>query len=622
MFIRKVFKKNQGFDKKFFYLHLVESVWTPKGPRQKLILNLGAIDIPEDKFSELAQCIEDKLSGNNHLFDVSVDENIAQIAQTAVSKLVKKNATPIVNAVTIDSENKSSTNGDLPATNSYTPIDEQTIKVENVRTIGTENICLDALKHYQLDKFFERQGINQDTISCIYAQIVSRMTFPGSDLSSWEWLNDKSGLFDLMHKPDKFSLSTFYRSADLIWDLKSEVENHLKSKSDELFQLKRKLCLLDLTNTYFEGSMNKVPMAKRGRSKEKRSDLKLITIGLMIDENGFPEKSLLFEGNISEPTSLKKMLDLLDIPAEQEKPTVLMDAGIGTKDNVEYLISQGFSYIVVSRRDSTAVKKEEMQPMKVSKCGNAISTKRVVDESGEVLLYCHSTGKEAKEDAIVSRQVLLFTEALQKLREGLSKKTNTKDYAKINVAIGRLRQKYTKASTIYDVIVTPDENKKDAIDIKWEKNQKNQRDSGVYLLRTDRKNLSDEEIWDTYITLTRIEKTFKTIKSDVGLRPAFHQTESRVEAHVFITLIAYHLINAIEYKLRLQNDLRSWDTIRETMQNHTAITVQYNYLEKDGQKMKKFLRTCTEPEECHKQIYHALDMGTPRFPKIQRNFNT
>ena len=207
-----------------------------------------------------------------------------------------------------------------------------------------------------------------------------------------------------------------------------------------------------------------------------------------------------------------------------------------------------------------------------------------------------------------------------KLQAGLNKKKSIKDYAKINVAIGRLREKYPKASTIHEVIVTPDENKKNAVDIKWERNEKNQRGAGVYLLRTNRKDLTDEEIWDTYITLTRIELTFKTIKSDLGLRPIRHKVEVRAEAHIFITLIAYHLITAIEYKLRSQNDFRTWDTIRDTMQNHVAITLHYTFIDKDGQKMKKYIRTCTEPEECHKQIYQALDMGTSRFPKTQKIF--
>lgn len=619
MYIKRIIKKNKGFEKEFAYLHLVESIRTPNGPRQRLILNLGAIDIPDSKFVALARCIEVKLLGNQELFETSTDNEISQIAENAVSKLVKKKALPVPDANQTQS-NKSKPNIDDSILNTYTPIDEQTIKVEQVRTIGVENICVDILKHYQLDKFFANQGHSQDSISCINAQIIGRMAYPGSDLSTWEWLKEKSGLFDLIHKPDAFSLNTFYRSADLIWNLKKEIESHLKSKSDEIFKLKRKLCLLDLTNTYFEGAVEKIPMAKRGRSKEKRSDLKLITIGLMVDENGFPEGSLLFPGNISEPSSLEKMLAELKINTEQEKPTVLMDAGIGTKENVEYLVSQGFPYIVVSRSDSSAVKKEEMQVLKVSNCGTTISVKRLVEENGEVLLYCHSTGKEEKENAIVTRQVKLFEEALKKLKENLCKPKGTKNYAKINVAIGRIKEKYPKASTIHEITVVPDEKKENAIDIKWERNEKRQRGAGIYLLRTSHKDLTDEEIWDTYIMLTRIERTFKTIKSDLGLRPNHHQVEMRAEAHIFISLIAYHMITAIEYKLRMQKDFRSWNTIRETMQNHVAITISYNFLNQDGSEMKKHVRTSTEPDECHRQIYQALGVNPRQFPKSQSFF--
>lgn len=599
MFIRKVVKKNKGFDKEFFYLHLVESIRTPNGPRQKLVLNLGALDIPEEKYAELAKCIEDKITGNNELFESSHDENIALYAQDAFDKLFKKQAISV----------------ETPEDEDFALIKENSIKISKPRQIGAENICLDIWQDYKLDEFLSKEGISTDWITTIKAQIIGRMIYPGSDLATWEWLNDCSGFYDLIEKPNKDSLSTFYRSADVLWNLKTAMEKHLKAKSDEIFQLKRKLCLLDLTNTYFEGAMTKVSKAIRGRSKEKRSDCKIITVGMMIDENGFPEHSMLFDGNISEPKSLKIMLDKLAFESNQTKPTVLMDAGIGTKDNVEYLISKGYPYIVVSRRDSNAIKKDEMTPLKVSKCGTSISVKRVEEENGEILLYCHSDGKEEKENSILEKQSSKFTESLDKLLAGLSKNKGTKEYTKILMAIGRIKEKYPKVAQLYQIDVTPDENKKNAIDIKWGKNDKKTRDAGIYLLRTDRKDLNDEEIWDTYVTLTRIEKTFRTIKCDTGMRPNYHNKETRVETHIFISIMAYHLINAIEYKMRMQKDFRTWDTIREIMKTHAAITISYIFKDKNQEIIKKIIRDATEPEECHKQIYNSLNIKGNDFKK-------
>lgn len=601
MFIRKATKIDPHTKKAYHYLCLVQSVRTPNGPRQKTILNLGDINILEEQFQTLATCIEDKLNGATTLFNIDYDPNIAIYAEEAVKQIIKKNLLPPA---------------EVAKPTDVTPVLTDTIKVDEVRSIGPELVCLDMWNKYSLDEFFLEKKIGVETVALIKAQVIGRMIFPGSDLSTWGWLNNRSGLFDLIGIDSKISLSSFYRAADIIINQKDDLESHLKIRSDELFKLKRKLCLLDLTNTYFEGAVTKVSKAKRGRSKEKRSDCKIITIGMMIDENGFPECSRFFEGNISEPKTMSQMLDAFQVNSNAEAPTIIMDAGIATKENVEFLATNGYQYIVVSRSESAAVKKDEMNFLKKSANGNDISVKRLETEN-ESLLYCHSSGRELKETSIVDSQTTKFVAWLEKLKAGLESKKGTKDFAKVMEMIGRTKGKYPKASKSFTVTVEQDENKK-AVKITWEKKEVKQRDAGVYLLRTNRKNLGDEDIWDTYVMLTRIEQTFRTIKSDTGLRPNFHRIEKRVDAHIFISLIAYHLINAIEYQLRTNQDHRTWATIREILYTHSAVTIKYHFLDQSKETFQAIVRTKTEPDEQHKLIYEELDLNKDAFVKSTR----
>lgn len=285
MFIKKATKIDPNTKKAYHYLCLDQSIRTPNGPRQKTILNLGNIDIPEEQFQTLATCIEDKLNGVESLFDITYDAQIATHAEEAVRLIIKNNLI---------------TPAEAPILPEVIPVFKDSIKVEEVRSVGPELASLDMWNKYSLDEFFAEKKVDTEMIALIKAQVIGRMIYPGSDLSTWNWLNNRSGLFDLIGLKSDISLSSFYRSTDNLFSHKDDLESHLKNRADELFKLKRKLCLLDLTNTYFEGAVTKVSKAKSGRSKEKRSDCKIMTIGMMIDENGFPECSRFFEGNIAE----------------------------------------------------------------------------------------------------------------------------------------------------------------------------------------------------------------------------------------------------------------------------------------------------------------------------------
>ena len=382
------------------------------------------------------------------------------------------------------------------------------------------------------------------------------------------------------------------------------------------------MCFFDLTNTYFEGQMAGNHAAKRGRSKEKRSDCKLLTLALVIDEHGFPKYSKLYPGNQGESKTLKEIIEsLVQInPNLAANRTVVMDAGIANAENIEYLKAKKFHYIVVNKgkKEFSTEDTDQMEAIRKTDTYTLEVKRRETD--GEVLLLCHSTAREGKDSGIRNRQENIFIERLNYFLDGLSKKGRTKSYPKVIEMIGRLRGKYPKASKLYDIEVVPDTGTSKNINAKtilWGKREQYKdinKFDGCYVLRTDRLDLSDKEIWETYIMLTRIENAFRSMKSHLGFRPIFHQNKNRADAHIFISVLAYHILHTIEYKLRQHGEKRSWGSIRESLSTHQRLTIEYN-VKKKNRVVRQHMRICSCPEPDHKNIYRMLGLNEEPLPR-------
>ena len=375
----------------------------------------------------------------------------------------------------------------------------------------------------------------------------------------------------------------------------------------------RAVTLYDLTNTYFEGEGKANSHAARGHSKEKRSDCPLVTLGLVLDSSGFPRHSQVYEGNVSEPKTLAEMLHALEgrDTSTSPKPTVVMDAGIATDDNVAWLREHQYPYLVVSRKrhrefdeaSSVIVKKDDECTVKVQK---------VFDETTEeTLLYCHSSQREKKDQAIDDRVTNRLEEALQKLAGGLVKKRCLKKYDKVMVQIGRLRQKYSRASKQYTISVEKDDASGNATKITWQqKAVENTTDSypGVYCLRTSHADWDESLLWNTYTMLTDLEAVFRSLKSELGLRPIHHQITDRVSGHLFITVLAYHLVHTIRVRLKQANIHSTWSSIRKLLSTQCRITVSMQCKSGDTVHVRK----STRPEPKQQEIYSAI--GSKKLP--------
>lgn len=613
MYIKKVKKQNLGAKKIYEYLHLVENVRTEKGPRQRLILNLGTLDIPPDQYKELANCIEAMLGGQQSLF--SPDPQIAKYAQHAVRGILEKK-----------SKNKAfekltNNHDSLQVEPEYQNVDVASIQASRLRTMGPEYICHSIYKELGLNQLLVAQGVAPQSLPIIETLVLGRLVCPGSERQTWQWAQDQSAVYELTGSPVKGSLTSFYRTTDTLFKHKDAIETHLSKTERHIFNLSETLCFFDLTNTHFEGQALANPKAKFGRSKQKRSDCRLLTLALIVDELGFVKYSRLYPGNQQETKTLAQMIESLCAlrPDLSKGRTVIMDAGIATQDNIAYLKQNHFHYIVVNRGLSDFTPDDTKQ-MKVIRQEDqyTIEVKRR-DHDGETLLLCRSTGRIAKDSGIRGRQEQLFIQRLEYYRSGLSKKGHTKIYTKVVEMIGRLREKYPRASKLYDVEVIPD---KQGVALKllkakelvWKKRisaEKDQAFEGCYVLRTDRTDLSDQQIWTTYIMLTQVERAFRSLKSSLGLRPNFHQTEDRADAHLFISVLAYHILHIIEYRLRAQGDHRSWKTICRVLSSHQRLSLEYDVKENDTVQ-RCHLRICSQPETEHQLIYHRLGLsGNP-----------
>ena len=614
MYIKKVTKKKSASGKPYEYLHLVENIRTEKGPRQRLILNLGALDIPKSQYKALANSIEGKLHGISLLFD-DKSSKINELADQFVSKIRSKNTT------IMDSSEE-----DEPArVPTSTSVDVVSIGASECRSIGAEYVAHEMWNKLGFNKILKMCDVSPLLLPLLEAQVVGRLIAPGSEAQTHDWLQSRSALYELTGTPIQNSLSSFYRAADHLFKYKESLEAGLRDNERRLYQLDEKLCLFDLTNTYFEGTANSSSKAARGRSKEKRTDCKLITLALVVDDNGFAKHSELFAGNQPEAETLPAMIEKL-LPHYQSnllKPTVIVDAGIASQENIDWLKEQKLHYIVVSRTDRDLMPEDGMVVVRKDKDQNIdIAVQRNVEDD-EVKLLCYSRKRSYTSKSIRLKQEEKYVERLAYYQSGLSIKRRAKTYGRLQFMLGRLAQNNPKVACLYDVKVVCEKSPKSpekakVLDIVWTRkevyDEREARD-GCYVLRTDRTDLSDREIWETYVTLTRVEKSFRGLKSSLGLRPNYHRDETRIDAHMFISVMAYHLMNAIEYEMRKADDHRGWDTLHKVLSTHQRLTIEYREVLADGQWKQRAVRTCSRPEEAHKQIYKTLGLKCIPLPK-------
>jgi transposase len=598
MFIRKVPHRNRKNRKEYYTYKLVESIRTERGPRQRDILNLGVgFDLPKEQWKDLANCTEEIITGQKSFIDYP--KAIRTLAKRYARKIIREQASVIDTAEDISPD--------------YATIDLNSVEDEDARTVGAEYVVYETIKELGIDQKLKELGLNRRQVAVCLGVIAGRMIVPGSERSTHYWLQNVSALDELMGVDfSNLSLDRVYKVSDSLLKHKDTLEDHLRRAEGQLFALEEKIILYDLTNTFLEGSGKYNRKAQYARSKEKRSDCPLVTLGLVLDMNGFPKNSRIFEGNVSEPKTLETMIKALagkDINEDSLfKPTIVLDAGIATEDNIKWLKAKRYPYIVVSRKkkkeipsDVTmiAVKEDDKTNTVLVQAGLAKN-----QETDESELYCHSIDKEKKEDSIKNKFQQRFEDELLKAHNALNLRNGTKRYDKVVERIGRLKERFKLVSHRYNVSIEKDTETDKAKNITWSR-KKTEKTSGIYCLRTDRKDLNEQQIWDIYTMLTDIEDAFRCMKSELGLRPIYHQKETRCDGHIFITLLAYHLLHTIRFKLRQKGVRFCWTTIRRQLSTQVRGTTTMK--RKDGKVIH--IRKSSKAEPPHQAIYDALNLS-------------
>ncbi len=590
MYIRRTTIKSRKNGKPYFTYRFVESQRIGKKVRQHTILNIGTnFSLPRDQWPILCSRIQDIISGQKNLFEV--DEKIEQSAQDYAARIIQ-----------------AQTNVDQGSHEDFCEVDVNSLELLRPRSISCEHVALEAFRFLELDKKLKELKYTGPQIAAAMGTIIGRMCRPGSELSTHYWLHNKSGLGELIdHDFDKTTLYRMYQISDQLLKHKKSLEEFLFTKEQNLFEIGETITLYDLTNTYFEGSGLYNELAAHGHSKEKRTDCPLVTLGLVLDGSGFPKRSEIFRGNVNEASTLAHMIQGLENNTLLKKPTIVMDAGIATQDNIEWLKGMHYPYIVVSRKRHREFN-EDLSCV-VKKDGDCtVKAQKVIDSNtGETLLYCHSTRREKKEQAINNRVNERFDEVMVKLEQGLHKKRCVKKYDKVLERIGRIKQKFSKAAKQYDIQVKKDENTGNAVKITWKQKPDPQTKEGlpgVYCLRTSHSTLSETDLWRTYTMLTDLEAVFRSLKSELGMRPVFHKLTDRVSGHLFITVLAYHLVHTIRYRLK-QSDINfSWDDLRNKLTGQNRVTVSMQC--KNGDVVH--VRKSTRPEPEQQKIYTVLGL--------------
>lgn len=606
MFIKTIVKTDRNSGKRYDYYRLCESYRLNGKSRHRTIISLGTLKHLSTKEERklLADRIESMLTGTIDLFDDQENSHISKYAQEYYNKITEERLYDVPKEQV-----------DIHISD-YHNVDINTLETSEVREIGAEWLSFQAIKQLEIDKMLEESGFDKKEIKTAITHIIARSVYPASEHKTAQWINENSGVLQFPAlKGLKINKNHLYQISNKLYSIKDRSEAFLSSKTNELFDLQDTVILYDLTNTYFEGIKEGSEYAKFGRSKEKRYDARIISLALVINEFGFVKYSKIYAGNISDGSTLEQTINDLESRRidKAAKPIIAMDAGFSSDENIKMLIEKGYDYISVSRRKlkDYVLEKDELEQVEIyDKRKGKIKLSKVKNQGDETILYVKSENKAKKEDAMVDKIGERFEQGLSEIELALHKKGGTKIINKVHQRIGRLREKYKSVHSQYKIDVVEKDGK--ATSLKWSKIKEKKELSGIYFIRTSLKSTEDN-LFKIYNTLTEVEASFRVLKTDLSLRPVYHQTDKNVLAHINLGILAYQIVSAIRYQLKQKNIRLDWKNIIRIM--NTQKTVTNTMLNKKNQKI--VIRTCSIPSVKTKEIYDALKYSYAPFNRLK-----
>ena len=596
MFIRKTTTRTLNDGTTYHTFRLVHNVRIQDRIKQETLLNLGSkFRVDPSDWGTLCARIEELLSGQASLMPPLSNE-LEATASGIVEQLLSKQALQL---------RKAGLAQPLDAT--WYLVDVASTRLREVRSVGVEHVGLWALLQLGIPSLLAQLGCTIKTQHALLGAIVGRLAKPGSERATYTWLCNESGLGEFLGGSfQRMSLMQLYRASDQLVTHRDEIESKVFHQARSLFDLDCRVTLFDLTNTYLEGSATAQTRAKHGKSKEKRSDCPLITLALVLDGSGFVRRSKIYAGNVAEMATLSEMLTEVEAP---KGAIVVMDRGIASEQNVNWLRESGYAYLVVSREQTRVF---DPQDRTITQLNEELELYEVRDPE-QVRVYCRSRKRKQKEEAMVARYRADFEAQLQQLNQGLSKPKTWKKLHLVHQRLGRIQKSSRGIWQHYEIEVVADPKGLNAVEVKWTpRPQPNSMwtDPGTYCLKTNVMDLTTAQLWQTYIMLTDLEAVFRSLKSELGLRPIFHQTDRRTEGHLFITVLAYQVVQVVRTVLRQKGITWSWNTIRNILSFQRRATTTQTL--KEGGAVHT--RVTSDPEADQREIYQAL--GIPPRPLV------
>jgi transposase len=559
---------------------LVKSVRTAKGPRQKVVAYLGDLD-------EAGRLGVQQAAGGT------------RGGSTRQSQMF---------------------DGPAPAVEPrWVEVDFTGVRVDGTRNFGGPWLALQLIQKLGLKTLLDRlmpagrEDVPWSIMSLVL--VICRLCEPSSELRIAEHLYERSALSDLLGvRADKINDDRLYRVLDELLPHKAALEKHIKERLGELFDLKYDLLLYDMTSTYFEGQCAANDQAQRGYSRDHRSDCKQVCIALVVSRSGMPVGYELFAGNKADVTSVREIVTTMEERYGKAERVWVMDRGMVSAANIEFLKEGNRRYIVGTPKTMLRKYEKQLIASDWNTVHEGLEVKLCADPEGgeETFILCRSAQRREKEKAMHNRFEKRIEEGLTSLVKMAEKRAMTP--VELSHRVGRLMGQNTRAAGAFKTEVVADA--QGNAQLKWEKVESWRSwaslSEGCYLLRSNVKEWSAADLWRAYTQLTEAEGAFRIHKTDLSLRPVWHQKKERVQAHVLVCFLAYVLWKTLG---QLCKSGGLGDEPRKVLDEIAAVqTVDVILPTRCGQEIRK--RCVGKPTEHQAILLHKLGMTLPRSLEI------